>query len=71
MSAKHQLKKTREAIRLDNFFVGKKRRYHGVVYASRKDVRIAREAAHKDAALIEKLQKETNHGRKEADSSAP
>lgn len=64
MSAGHQLKKVREAIRLDNWMVGKKRIVNGVVYASRKDARMAR-------SLIKALAEGAENGRKKAHSSPP
>lgn len=42
MSAAHQLKKVREAIRFDNWKKSKRRTVDGVVYATQKDARIAR-----------------------------
>ena len=42
MSAAHQLKKAREAIRFDNWKKSKRRTVDGVVYATQKDARIAR-----------------------------
>jgi hypothetical protein len=42
MSATHQAKKARQAHTFDNWVKGKKRAVDGVVYATRKDARLAR-----------------------------
>lgn len=62
MSAAHQNKKARQAATLTNWEVGSKRKVDGIVYASRKEARMAR---------AKKLHKETDNGRKEANLSAP
>lgn len=64
MSAGHQIKKARQAATLINWMVGKKRKVNGVVYATRKEARMAR------ATMKKLLNMETNNGRKEEDRTA-
>lgn len=85
MSAAHQLKKVREAIRFDNWTKAKRRTVDGVVYATMKDARIARaklrSPAGQGAISIRKLERrlamkkkttnvEVSDGREEADRAA-
>lgn len=85
MSAAHQLKKVRAAKLFTNWGIGKRRTVEGVVYATQKDARMARNMLKSPAGegmksvkklerrlrmKNEKLLKETNNGREEADRTA-
>jgi hypothetical protein len=52
MSAAHQKKKAAQALCLKNWEVGKRRKVDGVIYASKKEARMARQAKREAAKLI-------------------